>query len=444
MKRLSRRGFLTTATVASAGSALALTSASAAHATTDAATATAPATQAPATQTPATKARGPVLTGADVLAEQGWRALAGRKVGVLTNPTGVLRDLTHIVDALVAAGSRPLAAFGPEHGFRGTAQAGGSEGDYTDPRTGIPVYDAYNVTSDALAAMYRKAGIDTVVFDIAGVGARFYTYTWTMYVAMVAAVRAGVSFVVLDRPNPIGGEAFGPQLDPAYATLVGLKPIVQQPGMTAGELARMFDALFVPADTGGQRLSRLDVVPVRGWRRDDLFASTGLPWVLPSPNMPTPDTALFYPGTCMFEGTLLSEGRGTTRPFELVGAPGIDWRWAEALNTQHLPGVRFRENYDVPTFDKFVNKTCGGVQVHLTDPSRVDAIRTAVAMIVTAKQLYPSVFGWRPDNWIDNLTGSNRLRTMVDAGASVDDVVGAWQGELTDFRRERRPFLLYQ
>ncbi|HEY0808299.1 MAG TPA: DUF1343 domain-containing protein [Pseudonocardiaceae bacterium] len=385
-----------------------------------------------------------VLTGADVLAAQRWRPLAGRRLGVLTNPTGVLRDLTHIVDDLAAAGVRPLAVFGPEHGFRGTAQAGGSTGDYTDPRTGIPVYDAYNVTVDKLAGMYRKSGIDTVVFDIAGAGARFYTYTWTMYLAMRAAVQTGTAFVVLDRPNPIGGQAFGPQLDPAFATFVGLKPIVQQPGMTAGELARMFDELFLPADSGGQRLSSLDVVPVRGWRRDTLFAETGLPWVLPSPNMPTPDTALLYPGTGMFEGTLLSEGRGTTRPFELIGAPTIDWRWAEALNAAGLPGVRFRENYDVPTFSKFVNQTCGGVQVHLTDRHAVDPIRTAVTMIVTAKRLYPSVFGWRPDNYIDNLTGSARLRTMVDAGASASDVVDAWHDELTAFRQQRRPFLMYR
>jgi uncharacterized protein YbbC (DUF1343 family) len=404
------------------------------------------ATAATAAATPANtvQAGAAVLTGADVLARQDWRPLAGRKVGVLTNPTGVLRDLTHIVDALVAAGVWPLAAFGPEHGFRGTSQAGGSTGDYTDPRTGIPVYDAYNVTVDQLAAMYTKAGVDTVLFDIAGVGARFYTYTWTMYVAMSAAVRTGAAFVVLDRPNPIGGQAFGPQLDPRFATLVGLKPITQQPGMTAGELARLFDALFLPQDNDGRRLSDLDVVRVEGWRRDTLFADSGLPWVLPSPNMPTSDTALLYPGTCMFEGTLLSEGRGTTRPFELIGAPGIDWRWADALNALDLPGVRFRENYTVPTFDKFTNQTCGGVQVHLTDRRRIDAIRTATAMIVTAKRLYPGVFGWRPDNWIDDLTGSNRLRTMIDAGASVDDVVGAWHDELAAFGQQRAPFLLYQ
>jgi uncharacterized protein YbbC (DUF1343 family) len=292
--------------------------------------------------------------------------------------------------------------------------------------------------------MYTKAGVDTVVFDIAGAGARFYTYTWTMYLAMQAAVLTGASFMVLDRPCPIGGQAFGPQLDPAYATLVGLKPIVQQPGMTAGELATLFNALFLPGDTGGKRLSSLEIVPVRGWHRNDLFSDTNLPWVLPSPNMPTGDTALIYPGTCLFEGTVMSEGRGTCRPFEMVGAPNIDWHWAEALNTMNLPGVEFRENYYVPTFDKFVNQTCGGVQVHITDSRKIDAIRTAVAMIVTAKKLYPSIFGWTSNNYVDNLSGSDRLRTMVDAGASTEDIVGAWQGELAKFRTEREPFLLYR
>lgn len=420
MERLSRRGFLaaTTATAATLGGVSAAANAASGHPI--------------------------VLPGADQLAAEGWRRFAGRRVGVLTNPTGVLRDLTHIVDSMVGAGVRPTTAFGPEHGFRGTSQAGGSQGNYTDPRTGIPVYDAYDVTADQLAAMYRKAGVDTIVFDIAGVGARFYTYTWTMYVAMRAAVRTGAAFVVLDRPNPIGGQAYGPQLDPAFATLVGLKPIVQQPGMTAGELATLFDAEFLPGDEGGRRLSSLDVVTVTGWRRDSLHTGTGLPWVPPSPNMPTGDTALLYPGTCMFEGTLLTEGRGTTRPFELVGAPNLDWHWAEDLNTRDLPGVVFREAYFVPTFGKFTNQTCGGVQVHLADPTRVDAIRTAVAMIVTAKRRYPGEFGWRPDNWIDHLTGSARLRTMVDAGATTDDVVGAWQDELAAFRSLRRPFLLYR
>jgi uncharacterized protein YbbC (DUF1343 family) len=385
-----------------------------------------------------------VRCGADLLAAQRWRPLAGHWVGVLTNPTGVLANLHHIVDDMAAAGVTPVAVFGPEHGFRGTAQAGGSQGGYTDPRTGITVYDAYNVTADKLAAMYRKAGVDTVVFDIANVGARFYTYTWTMYVAMRAAAITGASFTVLDRPNPVGGRANGPMLEERYSSLVGLKPVVQQPGMTSGELARMFNAEFLPADTGGRRLSQLDIVAVRGWRRDTLFAETGLQWVLPSPNMPTPDTALLYPGTCLFEGTVLAEGRGTTRPFEMIGAPGIDWRWAERLNTAGLPGVVFRENYFAPTSDKFVGQTCGGVQVHLTDRGAIDAIRTAVTMIVTAKRLYPKVFAWREDNWIDKLSGSDRLRRMVDRGAGVDDVVGAWRAELAGFDRLRRKYLIYE
>lgn len=384
-----------------------------------------------------------VTPGADQLAAQGWRSLAGRKVGVLTNPTGALMDHTHIVDSMVAAGLTPVAAFGPEHGFRGTAQAGGSEGDVLDPRTHIPVYDAFGASADKLAGMYTKAGVDTVLFDIADVGARFYTFIWSMYTAMRAAVLTGAAFTVLDRPNPIGGAPRGPMLNPAFASGVGLKPIVQQHGMTVGELALLFDAEFLPADTG-KRLSSLDIVRVKGWRRDQLFNETDLPWRMPSPNMPTQSTALVYPGTCMFEGTLLSEGRGTTRPFEIIGAPDIDWRWAERLNAAGLPGVRFREIYFAPTFSKHVNKVCGGVQLHLTSERDFEAIRTAVTMIVTAKQLYPTVFGWRPDNWIDKLTGSDRLRHMVDAGAGVDDVVGAWQEELAGFRRLREPYLLYR
>lgn len=383
-----------------------------------------------------------VTPGADVLAVDRWRSLRGKRIGVLSNQTGVLTDLTHIVDDMVATGVKPVAIFGPEHGFRGTAQAGGSEVKATDPRTGITVYDAYAATVDTLSGMYREAGVDTVVFDIVNVGARFYTYTWSMYIAMRASVVTGAGFVVLDRPNPVGGKAFGPQLDPRYASGVGMKPIVQQPGLTSGELARLFDAEFLPADTGGKHLSTLDIVEVSGWSRNQL--DTGLAWIPPSPNMPTQDTALVYPGTCMFEGTQWSTGRGTTRPFETIGAPGIDWRWAEALNAAELPGVRFRENYFMPTFDKFTGTTCGGVQLVVTDRERFDAIRTAVTMMVTAKRLYPGAFAWRTDNWIDKLTGSDRLRRMVDAGASADEVVGAWEPELAEFRGLRGRYEIYR
>lgn len=381
------------------------------------------------------------MTGAETLARQGWRTLAGRKVGVLSNPTGVLDNGDHIVDSMIAAGVRPVAVFGPEHGFRGSAQAGGSEGDYPDPRTGLPVYDAYGADAGKLAGMLSKAGVDTVVFDIADVGARFYTYIWSMYTAMAAAGRTGTAFVVLDRPNPIGGTAHGPMLRPEFASGVGLKPIVQQHGMTVGELANYFAAELLPAD--GVRLADLQVVQVDGWRRDTFFADTGLSWTPPSPNMPTSDTALVYPGTGLFEGTVFSEGRGTTRPFEVIGAPGVDWRWRDELTALGLPGVRFRETYFVPTFSKFVNQTCGGVQIAVTDPPSFDAIRTAVGMLVTAKKLHPGIFAWRADNGIDKLAGSDRLRTMVDRGAGVDEIVGAWKAELDEFTARRRPHLIY-
>jgi uncharacterized protein YbbC (DUF1343 family) len=382
-----------------------------------------------------------VTTGADVVAGAGFKQLAGRRVGVVTNPTGVLRDLTHLVDAMVAAGRSPVAVFGPEHGFRGTAQAGGSQGDSRDRRTGVRVYDAYAASTAKLASRLRKARVDTVVFDIADVGARFYTYIWTMYTAMEAAAAVGASFVVLDRPDPVGGQAFGPVLAPGFSSGVGRRPIAQQHGMTVGELAKLFDGHFLAG--AGKRLHSLEVIGVQGWKRDDLFAGTGLPWVPPSPNMPTPDTALVYPGTCLFEGTTFSEGRGTTRPFETVGAPGVDWRWAQRLNALNLPGVRFRETFFVPTFSKFRGRTCGGVQLYVSDPRAFDAIRTAVAMLVTAKRLYGTALGWRADHWIDLLTGSSRLRQMVTRGAGVDDIVGAWQDELGRFRRLRQPYLLY-
>lgn len=383
----------------------------------------------------ATERAATTWAGADVLAAEGWRRLAGSRLGIVTNPTGVLASMRHIVDDMHAGGTVRIAAvYGPEHGFRGTAQAGGSEGDYRDPRTGLPVYDAYGADADQLAAMLRKAEVEQVVFDIADVGARFYTYIWTMYTAMAAASKIGAGFVVLDRPNPIGGrQVAGPRLDPRFASGVGMLPIVQQHGMTVGELATLFDREFLP-----KQLPDLEVVEVQGWDRSP---STGLPWVPPSPNMPTPDTAAVYPGTGLFEGTVLSEGRGTTRPFEIIGAPGIDWRWADALNAAELPGLGFREMYFVPTQSKHAEQTCGGVQLYRT--GEVDSIGATVTMLVTARRLYPEVFGWRQDHMIDKLSGSDRLRRMVDAGADAGEIVNSWREELDEFRRTREQYLRY-
>lgn len=377
-------------------------------------------------------------TGFERFAADGYSLLSGRRIGIVTNPTGIIRDTRHIVDVMHEDPRVELTAvFGPEHGFRGTAQAGGSEGRYDDPATGLPVYDTYLKSGQALADIFTTAGVDTVVFDIQDVGARFYTYIWTLYDCMEAAQLAGKRFVVLDRPNPVTGrEARGPVLHKEFATFVGRQPIAQAHGMTVAELARLFNGEFL------SRPVALDTVLMSGWRRSDWYDTSVLPWVPPSPNMPTPDTALVYSGTCMFEGTSLSEGRGTTRPFELLGADGIDGRWAAAVNELALPGVRFREAYFAPTFSKFQGRTVGGVQIHVTDRAGYDPVRTGIALLVTAKKVWEG-FAWRSDDWIDKLTGSARVRTMIDAGADTDEVTGAWQDELAAFRRTRKEYLLY-
>ncbi|WP_199853818.1 exo-beta-N-acetylmuramidase NamZ domain-containing protein [Plantactinospora sp. BB1] len=395
-----------------------------------------------------------VSTGLDVLVDSRFAVLAGQRIGVLSNPTGVDARYRHLVDLMHASGRvRLTAAFGPEHGFRGSAQAGGSEGTGIDARTGVTVYDAYGASQAKWGELITQAGVDTVVFDIQDVGARFYTYIWTLYDSMVAAARLGRRYVVLDRPNPIGGRAYGPMMTTPFTSGVGKKEIVQQHGMTVGELARFYNGEFLPAEVGRQ--VDLTVVRCRGWRRGDFAADTGVPWVMPSPNMPTPDTALAYPGTCMFEGVAsMTEGRGTTRPFELVGglATDFDYHLVDRLVARDLPGVEFREAYFSPTAagqkPDLLNKLCAGVEVRVTDPARFDPVRTGVAMLVESHK-YPA-FAWRADSWdaarpywIDKLTGSTRLRTMIDAGADVSDVVGAWSAELAEFDRRRRPYLLY-
>ncbi|MEU9898451.1 DUF1343 domain-containing protein [Streptomyces phaeochromogenes] len=421
MRRLSRRSLLAATTAAAAFSANPPTTAAAA--------------QEPQEQEGARRLR----TGFERLAADGYALLNGERVGIVTNPTGITRDVRHIVDVMHADDRVNLVAvFGPEHGFRGTAQAGGSEGRYDDPATGLPVYDTYLKSGQPLADIFTASGVDTVVFDIQDAGARFYTYIWTLYDCMEAARLAGKRFVVLDRPNPVTGRsAQGPMLHKEFATFVGREPISQAHGMTVAELARLFNKEFLAAPVP------LDTVLMSGWKRSDFYDASGLPWVPPSPNMPTPDTALVYSGTCLFEGTNLSEGRGTTRPFELLGAEGIDRRWAAEVGRLGLPGVHFREAYFAPTFSKFQGKTVGGVQIHVHDRAAYDPVRTGIALLVTAKTVW-SGFSWRSDNWIDKLTGSTQVRTMIDAGAGADEVVAAWQGELAAFRRMRGKYLLYR
>ncbi|MEV4112468.1 DUF1343 domain-containing protein [Nonomuraea sp. NPDC049695] len=348
-----------------------------------------------------------VRTGAERLTAD--PALAGgARLGLITNPTGVLPDLTPTPEALLAAGLNLTALFGPEHGMRGTAQAAGSEADTVDEKTGLPVFDTHKLEGEALDRVVAASGVDTLVFDIADVGTRFYTYVWTMYDLLASAARLGLRFVVLDRPNPLGGTVQeGPLLDPAFASFVGRFPLPVRHGRTAGELATLFG---FDVD--------LRVVEMEGWRRDMTFAETGLPWVMPSVNMPTPDTALVYPGTGLFEGTNFSEGRGTTRPFELIGAPYADAGFAPALAALDLPGVRFRETWFTPTFHKHAGVAVRGVQLHVHDREAFRPVLTGLSMLYVARTLYfpDDLRWWGPDLFMDHLWGSDTLTRSLDAG----------------------------
>lgn len=383
-----------------------------------------------------------VRTGVERLASGGFEAITGCRVGVITNPTGVFPDLRHEVDVMAAHPAVDLrAVFGPEHGFRGTAQATESEDFAIDARTGLPVYDTFEKTTEEIADAFTKADIDTVVFDIQDVGARFYTYIWTLTEAMQAAARLGMRVVVLDRPNPItGGTPKGPILDPAYESAVGRASIAQQHGMTVGELAVFFNESFLESPV------ELTIVPMVGWERDMEWEDTGLLWVAPSPNMPSVDTAFAYPGTCLMAGTNLSQGRGTTKPFEIVGAPFMDYRWADALAELGMRGVHLREAHFVPTFSTYKGENCCGVQVFVADRKRFDAVRLGVALLVTAHQLYPETEWLRVEGgafWMDHLTGSDWVRTQIDAGNGVDEILAGWRGELAHFTHLRRRYLMY-
>ncbi|MET9344097.1 MULTISPECIES: exo-beta-N-acetylmuramidase NamZ family protein [unclassified Nonomuraea] len=336
-----------------------------------------------------------VRTGAERLAMDPG-LVTGDRLGLITNQTGVLSDLTPTPTVL-----RGLTAlFSPEHGIRGTAQAGFSEGG--GECYGLPVHDTYQKTGAELDGLVAASGVDTLVFDLFDVGARFYTYVWTMKDLMESARRLGVGFVVLDRPNPIGGTvAEGPPLDMAFASPVGGAAVPARHGLTVGELARLLDP-------------EVRVITMEGWHRDLPFAETGLPWVMPSVNMPTLDTALVYPGTGLVEGTNLSEGRGTTRPFELVGAPYLDDRFAPALNELGLPGVRFRDLWFTPTFSKHAGAAVRGVQLHVTDPRAFRPVFTAVSLIHVARSQHPEEFA--TNDFLDHLWGSDTLRRCLEAG----------------------------
>lgn len=376
-------------------------------------------------------------TGIEVLLHDRLDLIRGKHVGLVTNPTGVDSELVSDIDLLAhAPGVHLVALFGPEHGIRGAHQAGASVGSDRDPATGVPVYSLYGKTRQPTPAMLK--GVDVLVFDIQAVGARFYTYLYTMADAMKAAAAAHIPIIVLDRPDPIGGVAVqGPVLDPKFASFVGEYPIPLRYGMTIGELAELFNGQFhIGAD--------LKVVKLRGWKRSMYYDDTGLPFVMPSPNMPTETTALVYPGMGLVEGTNVSEGRGTTRPFELTGAPWIDAeKLARVLNDKHLPGVRFRPVHFTPTFSKYQGKLCNGVQVHVMDRDTFNPVVVGLTVIATIHDLHPRQFAFNPSDF-DRLVGNDWVRQDIEKGIPVSEMRRRWQAGLSRFKEIRQQYLLYK
>lgn len=388
------------------------------------------------------KQKGKFRLGVEVLLKDQLDLIKGKRVGLITNPTGVDQDLNSIVDLLYKNQNVELTAlYGPEHGVRGSAPAGAYVESYIDEKTGIPVYSLYGTTKKPTPKMLEN--VDVLLFDIQDVGARFYTYIYTMALAMEAAKENNIPFIVLDRPNPISGaKVEGPVLEDKYSSFVGEFPIPVRHGMTVGELAQLFNKEFkIGAD--------LTVVKMQGWNRSMYYDDTPLHFVMPSPNMPTLDTALVYSGACLIEGTNVSEGRGTTRPFELIGAPFIDGDdLAAELNSLNLPGVTFRSASFIPTTSKHVNKLSHGIQIHVTNRNAYKPFETGLTIVKTIHDMYPNDFQFRAPgsngiSFFDNLVGNGSIRAGINAGKSIEDMKAEWKADLDQFIKVREQYLLY-
>nr|WP_204541262.1 DUF1343 domain-containing protein [Peribacillus deserti] len=381
--------------------------------------------------------------GVDVLLQDKIDLLKGKRVGLITNPTGVDQQVNSIVDLLSKHPDVNLTAlYGPEHGVRGSAQAGQYVEYYTDEKTGLPVYSLYGKTKKPTPEMLEN--VDVLLFDIQDVGTRFYTYIYTMALAMEAAKENKKQIIVLDRPNPQGGEKVeGPVLEDKYSSFIGEYAIPVRHGMTVGELALLFNKEFnIGAD--------LTVVKMEGWKRDMYYDNTPLEWVLPSPNMPTLETALVYPGAALIEGTNVSEGRGTTKPFELIGAPFINGDdLAAKLNSLDLPGVQFRSASFIPTFSKHVNVLSHGIQIHVTDREYYKPFETGLHIVKAIHDMYPDKFAFRTPSsngisFFDNLVGNGSIRQGIEEGKSVNQMKAEWEIGLEDFMDVRNKYLLYK
>ena len=385
-----------------------------------------------------------VRVGSEVLFDS--RRLAGARVGVASNPASIDGRYRHIVDRLATAEGVTLAAiFGPQHGFRSDVQDNMIESPHAqDALRRVPIYSLYSETREPSAEMLK--GLDVLVIDLQDIGARIYTYIYTLANCLRACGRHGVPVIVCDRPNPIGGEDVeGARLRPGFESFVGQFPIPMRHGMTIGEIARFFNAEF---NLGAQ----LEVVKMEGWTRATYWDDTGLPWIMTSPNIPTFDSTIPYPGTVLFEGTMLSEGRGTTRPFELVGAPWVDGdRFAATMNALGLPGVYFRPAVFEPTFQKHARQACGGCQIHVLDRQVFRPVLTGVGLIDGFRRADPSRFAWRQPPYeyehekqpFDILSGSDVLRVQIEAGTPLAEVAEGWREDETMFDKQRQTYLLY-
>jgi uncharacterized protein YbbC (DUF1343 family) len=380
-----------------------------------------------------------VLSGLDVLLRDGASALAGRRVGLITNHTGIDAAGNSNIDLLHGHAQVQLVAlFSPEHALTGRAAPGEHVESGHDPRTGLPVHSLYGETRQPTAEMLD--GIDVLVFDIQDVGTRYYTYVWTMAHALEAAARHDVEFVVLDRPNPIGGTLVqGNVLDPAFRTFVGLYPVPTRHGMTPGELAKFVNEEYSIG-------ARLTVVPLEGWRRSMWFDDTGLPWVAPSPNMPDIESAAHYPGTCLFEGTNLSVGRGTASAFSQIGAPWLDAAvLVERLRQHGLEGVRIEATTftpQAPGDGRYADVSVSGIRFIVTDRERYDPVRAGIAALVEIRALHSDSLSFR-DAHFDRLAGTDNVRAMILAGDPVDRIMDGWTAQVAAFEPIRARYLLY-
>lgn len=385
-----------------------------------------------------------VRSGADRLERAASAYVAGKRIGVLTNPTGITRRFRSTVDVCAEQSAGKLTAlFACEHGIRGERQAGLLFEDETDPALGVPVYSLYGKHRAPTPEMLET--VDAIVFDFQDLGVRFYTYLTTLIYTMQACAKVGKELIVLDRPNPLGGRRVeGGLLRDGYQSMVGGWRVPFRTGLTIGEFAALVNGQ-------SERKCNLQVVPLEGWRRDMEYPETGLPWIMPSPNMPTMDTVRVYAGTCLFEGTNLSEGRGTTRPFEMIGAPWLDGaRVAAAMNRRELPGVMFHPVYFTPMFSKHKGELCGGVHVYVTEPAEYRAVRTGLYLLEQIQELHGEHFAWLPPfkegskSFIDLLTGSDTVRLMLHEAGEAERIADEWDREAAEWAKSRKPYLLYE